>query len=360
MMKRRKNQPQTAGLPPGTPVYVGEPRTDPVTISCLHYSRGDVTEKANLTPADCGAYIGKPEVTWININGIHDSNVISHLGEVFGLHPLVVEDIMNTEQRPKMEDHDDSIFLVVKMLEYDEVKKDIRLEQMSVVLTSDYILTFQERPGDIFDTIRDRIRSGKGRIRSMGTDYLAYSILDAIVDYYYVVLEKIGQSIEEIEKSLMESPEHETLEFIYYLKREMIVVRKSVWPMREIIAALERSESKIILPETDRYLRDVYDHTIQAIDMVETYRDTLSGMLDLYLSSLSNRMNEVMKVLTIIATIFIPLTFIAGVYGMNFDPDIGPFSMPELEWQYGYMFTMALMLAVALAMLAFFRKKKWL
>ncbi|MBA3044967.1 MAG: magnesium/cobalt transporter CorA [Candidatus Thermoplasmatota archaeon] len=356
----KKKESQVAGLPPGTPIYVGKPRTGPITISCLHYSRGEVEERDNLTPADCGAYIGKPEVTWINVNGIHDPKAISHMGEVFGLHPLVVEDIMNTQQRPKMEDHGDSIFLVVKMLSYDDAKKDIQFEQMSVVLTGDYILTFQERPGDVFDTIRERIRSGKGRIRSMGTDYLAYAILDAIVDYYYVVLEKIGESIEAIEEALMESPEHDTLELIYYLKREMIILRKSVWPMREIIGGLERSESDIMTPETGRYLRDAYDHTIQAIDMVETYRDTLSGMLDLYLSSISNRMNEVMKVLTIIATIFIPLTFIAGVYGMNFDRTAGPFSMPELGWPYGYMLTMLLMFGISIAMLIFFRRKKWL
>ena len=356
----KKTELQLAGLPPGTPVYVGEPRTEPVTISCINYSPEKVEELHDLSPGDCKPFIGKPEITWINVNGIHDAKVITQIGEAFGLHPLMVEDIMNTQQRPKIEDYGDSIFIVLKMLDFDDVNKDIKFEQMSVILTKDYLLTFQERPGDEFDTIRERIRSGKGRIRTLSTDYLAYALIDAIVDYYYVVLEKIGESIESIETALMENPEHDTLELIYYLKREMIILRKFVWPMREIISRMERSESDIILPETGRYLRDVYDHTIQAIDMVETYRDMLSGMLDLYLSSISNRMNEVMKVLTIIATIFIPLTFIAGIYGMNFDRDAGPFSMPELGWEYGYMLIMALMLSIALTMLVFFKRKKWL
>jgi magnesium transporter len=358
--KLGKKESQTAGLPPGTPVYIGEPRTEPVTISCISYSRGHVDELEDMKPGECKQFLGKPEVTWINVNGIHDAKVISDLGTVFNLHPLIVEDIMNTQQRSKMEDFGDSMFLVLKMLDYEDAEKDIKFEQMSVILTKDYILTFQERPGDVFDTIRERIRAGKGRIRGLGTDYLAYALLDAIVDYYYVVLEKVGESIESIEEALMESPEHESLELIYYLKREMIILRKSVWPMREIISRLERSENEIILPETDRYLRDVYDHTIQAIDMVETYRDMLSGMLDLYLSSISNRMNEVMKVLTIIATIFIPLTFIAGIYGMNFDPAAGPLSMPELASPYGYAATLLLMLAISLVMLMFFRKRKWI
>ena len=358
--KLTKKDSQIAGLPPGTPVYVGEPRTDPVTISVINYNRDKIAEKADLKPEDCKAFINKPEVTWINVNGIHEPETITRIGEAFGLHPLIIEDIMNTQQRPKIEDYGDSIFMVLKMLEYDATEKDIKFEQMSVVLTKDYLLTFQEKPGDVFDTIRNRIRNGKGRIRSQGTDYLAYSLIDAIVDYYYVILEKVGESIEDIEEALIEKPVTETLQQIYYMKREMIILRKSIWPMREIAARLERAESEIISDETGRYLRDVYDHTIQAVEMVETYRDMLSGMLDLYLSSISNRMNEVMKVLTIIATIFIHLTFIAGVYGMNFDPSAGALSMPELAWEYGYLFMMLMMLAIAIIMLYFFRKRHWL
>jgi len=294
-------------------------------------------------------------VTWVNIDGLHDIEIMEKIGKHFGLHPLVLEDILNTEQRPKIEDFDDYIFVVLKMLYYDENEGEIRAEQISIILGSNFVLSFQERVGDIFNPLRDRIRNAKGRVRKMGPDYLAYSLLDAIVDNYFVVLEKLGEQIEGMEEELVTNPTPETLQRIHNLKREMIFLRKSVWPLREVVSRLERGESPLIKEATGIYLRDVYDHTIQVIDTIETYRDMLSGMLDIYLSSISNRMNQVMKVLTIIATIFIPLTFVAGIYGMNFE------YMPELKWHWFYPKAFWLvMLGVAALMLVYFRRKRWL
>jgi len=261
---------------------------------------------------------------------------------------------MNTGQRPKMEDFGDYLFIVLKMLHYDEEEDETKTEQVSLILSSKFVISFQENEGDVFDSVRDRIRSDRGRIRKMGVDYLAYSLIDAIVDNYFMVLEKIGEKIEDIEDEMVKNPTPEVLHTIHRLKRELIFLRKSVWPLREVISRLERWESPLIDKSIDIYLRDVYDHTIQVIDALETFRDMLSGMLDIYLSSVSNRMNEVMKVLTIIATIFIPLTLVAGIYGMNFK------YMPELDWFWGYPMVYMIMLAIGVVMLIYFRKKKWL
>jgi len=288
------------------------------------------------------------------LDGIHQLDNIEKIGEHFKIHPLVLEDIMNTGQRPKMEDFNDYLFIVLKMLSYDEEENETKTEQVSLILSSKFVISFQESEGDVFDPVRERIRSDRGRIRKMGVDYLAYSLIDAIVDNYFMVLEKIGEKIEDIEDELVKNPTPEVLHTIHRLKRELIFLRKSVWPLREVISRLERWESPLIDKSIDIYLRDVYDHTIQVIDALETFRDMLSGMLDIYLSSLSNRMNEVMKVLTIIATIFIPLTLISSIYGMNFK------YMPELDWFWGYPLVYTVMLAVSAVMLIYFRRKKWL
>ena len=277
------------------------------------------------------------------------------LGERFGLHPLVVEDILNTDQRPKLEDYGEYLFVVLKSLYHSKIESDEpEIEQISLVLGPNYVLSFQERAGDEFEPVRERIRSDKGRVRKMGADYLAYSLIDLIVDTYFIVLEKLGERMEILEEELVLNPTTETLQAIHQLKREMVFLRKSTWPLREVIGALERGESPLIQDSTSIYLRDVYDHTIQVIDAVETYRDILSGMLDIYLSSISNRMNEVMKVLTIIATVFIPLTFIAGVYGMNFQ------HMPELAWPWAYPLVWAVMITIAAVMVVYFQRKRWL
>jgi magnesium transporter len=293
-------------------------------------------------------------ITWINIDGLQKISIIERIGNHFNLHPLVLEDIANTGQRPKMEDYTEYLFLVLKMLQYSEEDNEIKGEQVSLILGSDWVVSFQETEGDVFDLIRERIRTDNGRIRKMGADYLVYVLMDAIVDNYFAVLEKVGEKIEEIEDEVVANPSPETLQIIHDLKRQMIMLRKSVWPLREVISRLERWESKLINESTDIFLRDLYDHTIQVIDAVETFRDMLSGMLDIYMSSVSNRMNEVMKVLTIIATIFLPLTLVAGIYGMNFR------SIPELEWEWGYPFALLIMLSVGIVMLFYFRRRKWL
>ena len=266
----------------------------------------------------------------------------------------MLEDILNTDNRPKTEDYGNYVFVIANMLSLDEKKNGILKEQISIVFGPNFVFSFQEKEGHVFDTIQDRIRINKGRVRKMKADYLAYLLLDAVVDHYFVVLETLGERIEDLEEVLVSNPTQESAHTLYHLKREMISLRRAIWPLREVVSGLQRSESPLIRPETGLYLRDVYDHTIQVMDTVETQRDMLSGMLDIYLTSVSNRMNEVMKVLTIIATIFIPLTFIAGVYGMNFK------FMPELEWRWGYAVIWIVMLAICLFMLIQFRRKKWL
>jgi magnesium transporter len=330
MRKFLKKSSRKAGLPPGTLVHIGEKKTADVMISIIDYDEHQFEKSQVKTVEECLPFKEKPTVTWFDVNGIHEVEIIEKIGKAFNLHPLLLEDILNTEQRPKVEDFDDYLFLVLKMIFYDEVKNEIHTEQVSLVLGSNFVLSFQEAEGDVFNPVRERIKDGKGRIRKMNSAYLAYSLIDAIVDNYFVTLEKLGEDVEELQEELLTQPGPETLDMIHTLKREMIYLRKSVWPLREAISSLHRGESPLITENVAVYLRDVYDHTIQIIDAIETFRDMLSGMLDIYLSSLSNKMNEVMKVLTIIATIFIPLTFIAGIYGMNFK------YMPELEWRWGY------------------------
>lgn len=349
-----------AGLPPGTPVYTGKERIEKVRITAITYDEGHIEEHEMDTIEECFQYKEKPGVAWINIDGLHDVSVIERIGKCFGLHPLIMEDIMNTHQRTKMDMFDEYIFIVMKMHSYSSTEEGIRSEQISIVLGEHFLLTFQEKSGDVFDPVRSRLRNGKGRIRTCGSDYLAYALIDAIVDSYFAVLEGVGEVTESMEEDLVTAPTPETLQKIHFLKRELLFLRKSVWPLREIISNLEREESALIKESTNIYLRDLYDHTIQIIDTVETLRDIISGMLDIYLSSVSNRMNEIMKVLTIFAAIFIPLTFIAGIYGMNFDPSKSPLNMPELGWHYGYPFALGIMAAVGIGLSIYFKRKKWL
>jgi magnesium transporter len=343
------------GLPPGALVHIGERKASETKVKVFTYNATYVVEQTVETIESCFPLEDRTGVTWIDVDGLHDTEALGILGEHLGLHPLVVEDILNTEQRPKLEDHGEYIFVVLKSLYHvDEKNGQPEIEQISLVLGANYVLSFQEREGDEFEPIRDRIRTNEGRIRKAGADYLAYSLIDLIVDQYFVVLERFGDEIEALEEELIAKPTTETLHAIHQLKREMAFLRKSMWPLREVISGLERSESLLIHESTRLYLRDVYDHTIQVIDVVETFRDMLSGMLDIYLSSVSNRMNEVMKVLTIISTLFMPITFIAGVYGMNFR------HMPELEWPWAYPLVWITMLVIAALMIVYFRRRKWL
>ncbi|HUT87844.1 MAG TPA: magnesium/cobalt transporter CorA [Candidatus Heimdallarchaeota archaeon] len=345
---------QKAGLSPGTIVHVGEVKTERVKISLVDYDESSFQEREASTIKECFPFKDKPTVTWINVDGLHEVEIVEALGKHFDLHPLVMEDIVHTGQRPKLEDYENTLFIVLKMLRYDEVQDQIDEEQFSLILGTNWVISFQEKEGDVFDPLRDRIRNSKGRIRKMGADYLAYTLVDAIVDNYFILLEKLGDRVEALGEKLVVHPGPKALQEIHELKREFLFLRKSVWPLREVISGLQRGESALFEEHTLIYLRDVYDHTIQVIDTVETFRDMISGMLDIYLSSVSNRMNEVMKVLTIIATIFIPLTFVAGIYGMNFQ------FMPELSWSWGYFGTLGVMGLAVVGMIIYFKRKKWL
>jgi magnesium transporter len=356
---------KTIGLPPGTVVYEGEEHKENVKITLIEYNENEVIEKDFVDFEECIKLMRPDMVKWINVDGIHKVEVIEKIGKVFNIHPLTLEDIVNTDQRPKFEDYDNYVVSILKMLYFDN---EVHAEQLSIVLLgNNTVVSFQEvHGGDAFDLIRTRIRQGKGRIRKLEADYLSYCLLDAVVDTYFSILEKIGDNIEELEEELITNPSKETMTRLHYMKRQMIYLRKAVWPLRELINNKERCETELIKPSTDIYLRDLYDHTVRVIDTVETYRDLLSGMMDIYLSSVSNKMNEVMKFLTIITTIFVPGTFIAGVYGMNFqhvDPDTGkllPMNMPELYSPYGYICVWGAMLLVITSLIIYFKRKKWL
>ena len=359
MVKLFQKVSKKTGLSPGAPVFVGEKKAEEIRITVIDYNADSFEMKEMERVEECFPFKEKPTVTWINVDGLHDVTVIQELGKCYGWHPLIVEDILNTHQRTKMDVFDDYIFISLKMLTYNSEAKTLAAEQLSLLAGDNYVITFQEKKGDIFDPLRNRIENSKGRIRKVWADYLAYALLDSIVDNYFRVLESIGEVIEEMEEELVTNPMPDTLQRMHDLKKEMIYLRKSVWPLREIISGLQREETPLIKEATNIYIRDLYDHTIQVIDTVETFRDMISGMLDVYLSSVSNKMNEVMKVLTIFAAIFIPLTFIAGIYGMNFNPEKSPFNMPELNWYLGYPIAIGLMVAVGSVMLFYFKKKKW-
>jgi magnesium Mg(2+) and cobalt Co(2+) transport protein (corA) len=354
LSRSNKKRSKKAGLPPGTLVHIGKESTEKTRITILDYDQTNFREKEVKSIEECFPFKDTSTVTWINIDGIHQIEIIEKIGKHFGLHPLILEDILNTEQRPKLDDFEDYVFLVLKIPYFDEEKNIIKIEQISLVFGSNFVISFQELEGDVFNPVRERIKNGRVRIRKSRTDYLIYALIDAIVDNYFTILEKIGEQIANIEEELLNEPEKETLHDIHDLKREMLMFRKAVWPLRELVSNLERGELTLINEPTRVFLRDVYDHTIQVIDTIETFRDMLTGMLDLYLSSISNKTNEVMRVLTIIATIFIPLTFVAGLYGMNFE------YMPELKWKWSYPLVLLVISVTGIFMLFYFRRKKWL
>lgn len=349
-----KSRAEKAGLPPGAPVYVGEQKTDKIKITVINYDEQNFEMREIERVEECIPYKHKPSVTWVNVDGLHEIQTVEKIAACFGVHPLIIEDILNTDQRLKVDIFDEYLFLVVKMLSSTPDTQEIDIEQVSIILGKNFVLTFQENIGDIFDPVRNRIRLNKGTIRKTGADHLAYALIDAIVDNYFKILESVGEEIGDIEETLIANPNPDVLRRIYILKREMIYLRKSVWPLREIINSLARGESPLLSDTINIFLRDLYDHTIQVIDTVETYRDMLSGMLEAYHSGISSRMNEIMKFLTIIGTIFIPLTFVVGIYGMNFE------YMPELKWKLGYFGVMALTVLIGGSLLLYFKKKKWI
>lgn len=369
-LKSARKMSRAAGLPPGTLIHIGEQKTAKTRITLFSYNEDFYTERQvdDIRALTCEKQDGV--VYWINIDGLHDVEVIRTIGERFGIHPLVLEDILNTNQRPKLEVNDNYLYLVFKMLylngNHHETggnhapaengngngSGEIIAEQVSLILTENTVISFQEKPGDVFDVIRDRIRHLKGRVRCAGADYLAYALMDAVVDNYFAVLERLGEAIDEGEEQIILNPSMEALARIHALRGEMFGLRRSVWPLREVVGGLSRGESPLLQAATLPYLRDLYDHVIQVIDTIETYRDILASTMDIYLSSASNRLNEVMKVLTIFSTIFIPLSFIVGLYGMNFD-------IPEIHWHYGYLMVWGIMLSVTAAMIWFFKRRKW-
>jgi len=339
---------------PGSLIHIGEQKMERVKITHFNYSPDFEAEKQDQSIDDCGLKNDFNGVCWWDISGIHDVGLIDQIGKKFDIHSLTLEDILNTNHRPKMEDLEKHIFLVLKMLSYDKQRKDILIEHVSFILGNNYVLTFQEEEKrDVFDPVRSRIRTAKGRIRKLGADYLLYSLMDTIIDNYFRILENLGEDIEQIEDRALRQPTSETISWIHRVKREVLFLRKIVWPLRDILSELQKSESDLLHETTDVYWRDLYDHVVQIIETTEIYRDMVSGIQELYLSSMSNKLNEVMKVLTIIATIFIPLTFIAGVYGMNFE------SMPEIKWRFGYFFAWVIMVIIGAGMIAFFKRKKW-
>lgn len=344
----------TIGMAPGTLVHVGKKRVDKAWFSLIRYDTKQFEEIAKTHDLDECFGAKKFEVNWLNVIGVHDDSIVKRIGKELNLHELRQADIMNTEIRPTLKIEQNKIFMALKMPRFDKNGK-IMVEHISLVITDDYVVSFQEAEGDVFDNIRENIRGFVGiNMRNKQSDYLVYALLDAIVDNFFVILEEIGTKTEELEHLLMDNPDTHTLETIYDLKRQLITLRKVIWPMREVIRNLERANTTLIHDDTRRYLRDVYDHTVQTMDTIESLRDMVGGMLDTYLSSMSNKMNEVMKTLTIIASIFIPITFIAGIYGTNFS------YVPELELENGYFIMLGLMAGITVTMVIWFRRKAWL
>jgi|YNPNPStandDraft_1061719.scaffolds.fasta_scaffold02250_11 magnesium transporter len=323
-----------------------------VTIHLMRYNR-DTFVETELDPlGGCPVIAEADMVTWINVEGLRD-DVVQKFGECFGLHPLVQEDILHTDQRPKLEDYGDYVYIIVKELTYDATEEAIVADQISLILGRRFVLSFQGHAGDPFDHLRDRLRSGKTRIRQQGADYLLHAMLDAVVDNYFVILEKIEDRIDILEEGLITQPDPSMLQQLHNLKRQMIYLRNAVWPLREVLSTLWRRDTSLVSGAVGVYLRDVYDHTIQVMETIETLRDILSGLFDIYLSSISNRLNEIMKLLTIMSTYFIPLTFLAGVYGMNFRV------FPEINWPWGYPMFWVLCILIAIGLFIFFKRRKW-
>jgi len=346
------------GSVPGTLTIDKE--APPTTIVLIDYKEAERTRVQLEKPEDCERYLDTESVSWVDVLGLGSEEVLLRLGKVFKLHPLVLEDIVNVPQRPKVEDYEDHLVIITQMVLLKEQGSSFWSEQVSFVLGKHYLLTVQEEPKrDCFQPVRDRIRTGKGTIRKQGADYLAYTLLDAIMDGFFPVLETYGERIEELEEEVVTNPTRQTLEKIYRVRRELLALRRAIWPQRDAINALIRDGSDLISPEVRVYLRDCYDHAVQVMDLVETYRELASGLMDVYLSSVGNRMNEIMKFLTVMSSIFIPLTFIAGIYGMNFNTDKSAWNMPELNWYWGYPLCLAIMLAIAAGLVFFFWRRGW-
>ncbi len=342
------------GLPPGSLVHMGKARGEKVEVTVMEYDEHSLREYCPTSINELADSRRNGMVTWINVDGIHDSALIQTFGETFGLHPLLLEDVMNPHHRPKIEDFEEYIHFTLKVITYNTSKRKIESEQVSFVLGDSWVISFQETPGDIFDSIRERLRNAKGRVRKKGADYLVYALIDVIVDYYFLVTDELDEEIEKLEGKVLRNPGKEVLVQLQKLKKDLVFLRKSIVPVRDAVGKLEKGTSKLIEQSTTFFLRDVYDHTLYIAESIEIYREMLNTAAEVYLSTLSNRLNSVMKVLTIISTIFIPLTFIVGVYGMNFP------NMPEIHWKYGYLSVWIVMILVTVLLIYILRRKKWM
>jgi magnesium transporter len=356
---RKAGNRKKPGTAPGTIEHIGERHMDEVEITVHDYDEESINDIPINKIQKVQPYLDAPSKTWVQVRGLHDTEKLKSIWNFFELHPLIQEDIVHTAQRPKVEVYDNCIFFVLRLLSYSQEEQKIQAEQISIVLGNNYVLSFQETDVDHFKPIIDRLAIKGSRIRKHSTDYLTYALVDTVVDYYFNIIEHIADDIERLEDELLNDPEDHLLEQIHKIRREIIFFRKSVWPLRDAINTAIRDESQFINDSTKIYLRDVYDHMIQVIDNIENYRDMILGLHDMYMSHVSNKMNEVMKVLTIIATIFIPLTFVAGIYGMNFDPAVSPYNMPELSWYWGYPASLGIMGVLAIIMIIFFKRKGW-
>lgn len=344
---------------PGT-IIIDENAEYP-TIFLIDYNQTNFIREQIATPEECVNYLDTESISWVDVQGLGNRDILQSLGKVFDLHPLVLEDVVNMAERPKIEDFEDQLLIIARMVVPKERTCGFYSEQVSLVLGKNYLLTVQEEPEhDCFEGVRVRIEKAKGIIRKQGTDYLAYALLDAIIDGFFPVLELYGERIEELEEEVIVKPTPQTLQQIYQIRRELLQLRRAIWPQRDAINSLIRDSGELIGDEVRIYLRDCYDHAVQVMDMVETYRELASGLMDVYLSAVSNKMNEIMKVLTVVSSIFIPLTFVAGIYGMNFNTEKSPYNMPELNWYLGYPICLALMVAIALGLLFFFWRRGWL
>ncbi|MCM2306003.1 MAG: magnesium/cobalt transporter CorA [Sulfuritalea sp.] len=342
------------GLAPGALIHLGERKTEQAAISLIEYGDADLTERQFSSLAEAHTYQPKLPVLWLNVHGLHEPEVMAEIGRRFKLHPLVLEDILNTNQRPKVDDYGDYLFIVARFFEIDSQSQQIGSDQVSLILGPNFVLTFQERPSGRFDPVRERLRQDRGQIRKLGADYLAYSLLDAVVDRYFTILENIGERTEELEDMMLDRPRPGALQLVHQLKRETLGLRRSIWPLREVINTLTRADERFFRPETRPYLRDVYDHTVHAIESLEANRDMIAGMLDIYLSAISNRVNQEVRALTVVAIIFMPATLISGIFGMNFK------TMPLLDWPAGFLIAIGLMATVATTLSIVFWRRRWL
>ena len=347
------------GTAPATLVVPPEYQGQQPVVTLIEYDAHSIEERKIETMDELLPCLDNDKVSWINVDGLGDPEFFQQLGRQFRIHPLALEDLFNIGQRPKIDEYDRQLFIVLDMA-YENKKEEVVFEQVCIVLAENFVITIQEDPGDVFDPVRQRLRDGGGNARFMKADYLAYALIDSVIDQYFPIVESLGESMDDLQETLLDQPTRERLRDLHEFKRLIARIRRAVWPQREVLGRLMRDETGLVAARTKPFFRDCYDHTVIMVDILETFREAARNIMDVYLSSINIRTNEIMRVLTVISSIFIPLTFIAGVYGMNFDPKLSPFNMPELEWTFGYPFAICLMLAVAIGMIVFFKRKKWI